>query len=248
MNMMDGSINRMQQHLGLLRMCMGMTQEQFGEELGMSRQQIWNLEHGKNHFTKTHYLAIQQLFHQKEGLDDSRAEEDELWRKFTLARIVYDFVIMSPELFNDEREREEITSMLYTAGPLYLRANNDNERERITEDFCEAAATLGYDDFYEGMKKLFDALKAQEPRVMTLEEVENALDSVAWVDRPLFDNLSSEYALIDSYSRKLQIVELRYPFCDKDYRERADYATYGKTWRCWTSRPTDEQREATPWE
>ena len=22
---------------------------------------------------------------------------------------------------------------------------------------------------------------------------------------------------------------------------------YGKTWRCWTSRPTDEQRETTPW-
>ena len=90
-------------------------------------------------------------------------------------------------------------------------------------------------------------LKEQEPRVMTLEEVEDALDSVVWVDKPLFDNLSSEYALIDSYSRKLQIVELCYPFYDKDYRERSDYATYGKTWRCWTSRPTDEQREATPW-
>ena len=23
---------------------------------------------------------------------------------------------------------------------------------------------------------------------------------------------------------------------------------YNQTWRCWTSRPTDEQREATPWE
>ena len=23
---------------------------------------------------------------------------------------------------------------------------------------------------------------------------------------------------------------------------------YGYEWRCWTSRPTDEQREATPWE
>ena len=23
---------------------------------------------------------------------------------------------------------------------------------------------------------------------------------------------------------------------------------YGITWRCWTSHPTDEQREATPWE
>jgi len=91
-------------------------------------------------------------------------------------------------------------------------------------------------------------LKEQEPRVMTLEEVEDALDSVVWVDRPLFDNLSTEYALIDSYSRKLQIVELRYPFCDKDYRERSDYATYGKTWRCWSYRPTDEQREAVKWE
>ena len=93
-----------------------------------------------------------------------------------------------------------------------------------------------------------ELLKAQEPRVMTLEEVEDALDTVVWVDRPLIDNTSDEYALIDAYSRKTQIVELRYPFCDKDYRERADYATYGKTWRCWTSRPTDEQREAVKWE
>ena len=153
MNMMDNSINRMQQHLGLFRMCMGMTQEQFGEELGVSRQQIWNLENGRNHLTKLHYLAIQWIFHQKEALVGWRAEEDgNLWRKFALAKIVYNFVIMSPELFNDEREREEITSMLYTAGPLYLRAKNDNERERITEDFCEAAATLGYDDYYGEME------------------------------------------------------------------------------------------------
>ena len=93
-----------------------------------------------------------------------------------------------------------------------------------------------------------ELLKAQEPRVMTLEEVEDALDTVVWVDRPLIDNTSDEYALIDAYSRKTQIVELRYPFCDKDYRERADYATYGKTWRCWTSRPTDEQRDAVKWD
>lgn len=23
--------------------------------------------------------------------------------------------------------------------------------------------------------------------------------------------------------------------------------SYGKTWRCWTARPTDEQKEAAPW-
>lgn len=107
-------------------------------------------------------------------------------------------------------------------------------------------------DDYNGIMAYIDdgaeLLKEQEPRVMTLEEVEDALDSVVWVDRPLFDNSSSEYALIDSYSRKLQTVELRYPFCDKDYKERSDYATYGKTWRCWTARPTEEQRKAVKWE
>lgn len=31
-------------------------------------------------------------------------------------------------------------------------------------------------------------------------------------------------------------------------RYRRTEAGYGKTWRCWTSRPTDEQREAAKWE
>ena len=29
---------------------------------------------------------------------------------------------------------------------------------------------------------------------------------------------------------------------------RMEYNAYGKTWRCWTQKPTDEQMEATPWE
>ena len=28
---------------------------------------------------------------------------------------------------------------------------------------------------------------------------------------------------------------------------RMEYNEYGKTWRCWTQKPTDEQREAEPW-
>lgn len=29
---------------------------------------------------------------------------------------------------------------------------------------------------------------------------------------------------------------------------RMEYNEYGKTWRCWTQKPTDEQAEAEPWE
>lgn len=31
-------------------------------------------------------------------------------------------------------------------------------------------------------------------------------------------------------------------------RTKYDIANYGKTWRCWASRPTDEEREAAAWE
>ena len=121
--------------------------------------------------------------------------------------------------------------------------------EKICASQCPYKGQCDDGGYYysRAIEEAISLLKAQKPRVMTLEEVEDALDTVVWVDRPLFDNSSDEYALIDAYSRKTQIVELRYPFCDKDYRERADYATYGKTWRCWTQQPTKEQREAVPW-
>lgn len=88
-------------------------------------------------------------------------------------------------------------------------------------------------------------LKSQEPRVMTLEEVEDALDTVIWVDRPDFDNSSDEYALIKSYSRKEGYMTIAY-FCG--YHDATMfYNLYGKKWRCWDKRPTDEQREAVKW-
>ena len=98
------------------------------------------------------------------------------------------------------------------------------------------------------MADALSLLKAQKPRVMTLEEVEGALDTVVWVDRPNLENTSDEYALITAYSMKHGYFDLRYTFCDPNYRERSDYATYGKRWRCWTQRPTDEQRKAVEWE
>lgn len=90
-------------------------------------------------------------------------------------------------------------------------------------------------------------LKAQQPHVLTLEEVEDALDTVVWVDRPQIENSSDEYALITAYSRKLKSVELR--FIDKGRRgwRRWSYEQYGKTWRCWDKRPYDEQRKAAKW-
>ena len=103
-----------------------------------------------------------------------------------------------------------------------------------------------------------DLLKAQEPRVLTLEEV------IAHYSLPpvFVDDLGAQE---DCYE---DIQPLYFEFSHDSeapcyvhswyvhWRGHAQVArhldewkhSYNKKWRCWTSRPTDEQREATPWE
>lgn len=66
--------------------------------------------------------------------------------------------------------------------------------------------------------------KAQEPRVMTLEEAKSAF-------------------VIEYKSGKLREVGMTVLDLDIDPTN----AYYGEIYRVWTSRPTDEQREAIPW-
>ena len=88
-------------------------------------------------------------------------------------------------------------------------------------------------------------LKAQEPRVMTLEEVKSCENPV-WLEwnyyfmKPAL--LHSEEVMTDD-NRKAVTFLL---FGDEEWYIYAD-DDYGKEIRCWTSRPTDEQREAEPW-
>lgn len=74
-------------------------------------------------------------------------------------------------------------------------------------------------------------LKAQEPRVMTLEELRKYSGPV-WVEwrdkRYEYDNGWEVATFTENYA--------------------AEGETYnGKEYRYWTAKPTDEQREATPW-
>lgn len=81
-------------------------------------------------------------------------------------------------------------------------------------------------------------LKAQEPRVMKVGEVRN------WVNS-------------DRVTREPVAIEMRGGICawiiDDEVREipgeeNLSSDLYGKTWRCWTSRPDEKRRAETPWE
>ena len=94
-----------------------------------------------------------------------------------------------------------------------------------------------------------------QQRVMTLEEVKALPDkSDVWLEE------FCSIVVAATVSHALQEIpeSMRGPIPDTTSFygiEHADYnngeyenADYGKEWRCWTSRPSEEQMEATPWQ
>lgn len=90
-----------------------------------------------------------------------------------------------------------------------------------------------------------------QPRVLTLEEVMKHYSLP-----PVFvDDLGMQ----EDYLQDIQPLYFEFPSNDpwnvhwrghQHIRQYLDHwkPSYGQKWRCWTAKPTDEQREATPWE
>lgn len=114
--------------------------------------------------------------------------------------------------------------------------------------FCKANAAKGsaaerkFTVYVEAVSDAKELLKKQEPRLMTLEEIpeydgaflieyRHEVWPMQWALFRL--NLTMSYRFIRGDS------ELGFSI-SKDF--------YGKTWRCWTARPTEEQREAEKWD
>ena len=78
--MQDEYINRMVKNLPVLRAAVGLTQEQLGEKLGVSRQTVVAIENKKTPLTWSMYLAIVCVFGQfKES--EELSEKLELFSK-----------------------------------------------------------------------------------------------------------------------------------------------------------------------
>ncbi len=113
--------------------------------------------------------------------------------------------------------------------------------------FCKANAAKGsaaerkFTVYVEAVSDAKRLLKAQEPRVMNITEAMDA--EVAWLEK--YGENEIKPVIIMSY-------EYGYWECliyDEDDAEiLLTIDGFNTDWRCWTSRPTDEQREATPWQ
>ena len=80
-------------------------------------------------------------------------------------------------------------------------------------------------------------IQSDKPRVMTLEEALSADE--CWIEGRSGACGYGDALLTDDAER----VEFFRPHTISTL----DFYAYGKDWRCWTARPTDEQRKAVKW-
>jgi len=91
-------------------------------------------------------------------------------------------------------------------------------------------------------------LKAQEPRVMTLEDLWSLKFNDTVILEQKIPSLLIPAIVRDNIKHDDALEVLQVVTASTNGTANADYEYYGKTWRCWTSRPSDGQRKEIPWE
>lgn len=95
------------------------------------------------------------------------------------------------------------------------------------------------------MRKARDLLKAQEPRVLTLDELRSldGTDHFVWLEDNGEYDLYDCYAEVTTYQNNVELNTF-----GREVEFEPDNEEYGKTWRCWSARPSDAQRRAVKWD
>lgn len=107
---------------------------------------------------------------------------------------------------------------------------------------CLEGVLCGVELLETDVDDITDLLREREPRLMTLEEVKAFDWDYCYLEEERLPG--KEYrAVCGDYA----LTCITWP-CVASMRIQHGDDSYGKKWRCWTARPTDEQREAVKWD
>lgn len=124
-------IRRMQENLLLIRRAVGWTAEEFGEQIGVTRQTINNIESGRNKLTKTQYIAMRSV------LDAEMAKHPEDTK---MLRVLLDALVDRPEKYTDQ-ERNELLKQANLLTPSILAGSAT--REEVSNEWMKTAMLAG---------------------------------------------------------------------------------------------------------
>lgn len=111
-------------------------------------------------------------------------------------------------------------------------------------DFVDLTTENGFE--------ILDMLKEQEPRLLTLEEVLACSPRTEWLwfEEPACTSVKAKgFAMVCAQISDIGDYFVSAAVPNEWYDDVLEFysVNYGKTWRCWSARPTDEQREAVKW-
>lgn len=124
-------VERLQEHMLLIRRAIGWTAEEFGRRIGVTRQTVNNLEGKRNKLTKAQYIAI------RSSLDVEIRQHPE---DTAMLRLILDVFIDHPERY-DADEREALLAKANMITPSILAGTTS--REEVSKELTGAAVAMG---------------------------------------------------------------------------------------------------------
>lgn len=124
-------IERLQNHLLLIRRTAGWTAEEFGERIGVTRQTINNLEAGRNKLTKTQYIAIRAVL----DAEMTASPEDT-----EMLKCLLEAFIDNPDKYKDS-DREALLTKANMLTPSILVGTTS--RKDVSKELVATATTMG---------------------------------------------------------------------------------------------------------
>ena len=128
------------------------------------------------------------------------------------------------------------------------------DREKLVELIKSAKAAMRGKEFTCNLEREFYTAEyliahgvtvKQMQKPLTVEELK-ALPEVVYIELAPFAAVESVYAGIPFRVNDIETPSIDIHVLDGFEGFRLD--KYGKTWRCWAAKPTDEERQAAPWE
>lgn len=123
-------IQRMQEHLLLIRRSIGWSADFLGEQIGVTRQTINNIESGRSKLTKTQYLAMRSIF------DAEMAQSPE---ETEMLRLLLEALVDHPEKLTDQ-ERQELINKSNLMAPAILAGTAS--RGMVSKEFLNMVGSV----------------------------------------------------------------------------------------------------------
>ena len=124
-------IQRMQDNLLLIRRAVGWSAEEFGNQIGVTRQTINNIENGRNKLTKTQYIAMRSVL----DAEIARCPEET-----DMLRTMLDVFVDHPDNYKEE-DRNSLLDKANLVTPSILAGTAS--RKAVSQEWMQAATGLG---------------------------------------------------------------------------------------------------------